>query len=1262
VEFRILGPLEVVAGGEPLSLGSARQRAVLARLLVQARAPVTAERLIDELWGERPPATAQHAVHVYISGIRKVLLAGGGGATVRSSPAGYVLDLERELVDAWRFERLSGAGQAVLADDPWHAQRVFAQALALWRGEALAEFAQFEFARREADRLEELRAAAVEGQIEAKLACGEHAEVLGMVSGLVAADPFREGPRRLLMLALYRAGRQVEALSAYRDACAALDEIGLRPGPELRALEAAILRHDASLLAPGAAAQVRPGKDSRLRLVTGSRRTPATAAAGLRAGESAGVPPQGGRRKVVTALFCSVIVSTMLGQELEPEVQRPLMDRALSELRVTVERHGGTIDKLIGDELLAVFGIPSVREDDALRAVRAAAEMRDRLSALASDIGVKLRFRAGINTGLVLTGDGEPSAAGEAVNVAARLARADGSERIVLSSDTWSLVRDAVEAQAVALPAGHEASVPRTAFRLLTVDPLAPGVARRLDAPIVGRTRELRALEEAWQRSVSACCCHMCTLLGMAGVGKSRLVTELIDLVGDQATVLRGRCLHYGEGITFWPLVEALGVLGARADPVLEHLSGGGAAVAQELFWEVRRLLEALALERPLILHVDDLQWAQSMLFDLLENVAALSRGAPIMLLCTARPQLLEERPSWGVRLSATTLVLEPLDASDSARLLEQVSDGLDDDTQARVIAASEGNPLFLEEMAVLARERGTVAVPATIQALLAARLERLGREERELLECGAIEGEVFHRMSLCALAGERPVAAVEPWLAQLVRKDVIRPHRPTFAGDEAFRFRHVLIRDAAYDRLPKAARAQLHERFADWLAGAGSGLAEIDDIAGWHLEQAARYQRELMREADHDLSQRAAQHLYLASQRADERRDTAACRGLLERALALAPPGEEIAARIRIGLAGTLLESGELARAGELLSGIEHEPGVAALARLYQLEWLAHSRPDEATDTIDSILHAALELLETAGDERGLAKAHTAAWRVHWAAGRVTAAGEQAKLAAIHAHAAGDEGLRSHALGNYFAGLLHGPSHASEIRRELEAIEPEARGPYLAASINRLRAKLCSLEGRFSDARELMQLVVDDCDALGMPVRAATYTDVLVETEFAARNPAAALQVLQRADRTFEQHGEHTFRSTVQAYLGKTYIALNDLDAARTAIDLADQLSMPDDVVNYAITLAARARLALADGDDDRAERCARSALEHALRTEFLWDQAETRLTLAHVLAARGQRDAAGTEVRAALELYEHKGDRPNAEATGALLEQLRD
>jgi len=336
-------------------------------------------------------------------------------------------------------------------------------------------------------------------------------------------------------------------------------------------------------------------------------------------------------RKVVTALFCDMSGSTALGEQLDAEVLRGVINRCFAELRATIERHGGTVERFVGDAVMAVFGIPRVHEDDALRAVRAAAEIRERMPALAEEVGVALRFRTGVNTGSVLMGEGENLAVGDAVNIAARLEQAAGPGEILLGGDTLQLVRDAVVVDELEPLELKGKSEPVSAFRLVSVDPAAPGVARHLDVPLVGRQRELRLLAEAWDRSVEDGGCHLFTLLGTAGVGKSRLVAELVTRVGSEVTVLSGRCLHYGEGITFWPVVEALMAVGARALPVLDRLGSGGAATPEEVFLEVRRLLEALARERPAILYIDDVQWAEPTLLDLLDHLTDLSRGAPIL-------------------------------------------------------------------------------------------------------------------------------------------------------------------------------------------------------------------------------------------------------------------------------------------------------------------------------------------------------------------------------------------------------------------------------------------------------------------------------------------------------------------------------------------------------------------------------------------------------------------------------------------------------
>lgn len=973
-----------------------------------------------------------------------------------------------------------------------------------------------------------------------------------------------------------------------------------------------------------------------------------------------GEPPRQSR-KVVTALFCDVTGSTALGEQLDPEVLRRVLNRYFGEIRATIERHGGTVEKFIGDAVMAVFGIPRVQEDDALRAVRAAAEIRERLPKVAEEVRVELSFRTGVNTGPVLMGQGENLAVGDAVNVAARLEQAAQPGDIVLGEETLRLVRDAVTVEALEPLElkGKSARVP--AFRLITVDPAAAGFARHMDVPLVGRAPELALLDQAWDRAVRESRCHLLTLLGEAGVGKSRLVGELLSAVGDQAVVLGGRCLHYGEGITFWPLVEALMPVGEPAAQVLEHLSAGGLAVPEELFWEVRRLLESLAGEQPVVLYLDDLQWAEPMLLDLLDHVADLSRGAPILLLCTARPELLDDRPGWGGgKLTATTVLLEPLVVEEAEALLDELGDGLDPEARARVIEASEGNPLFLEEMVALARERGTVEVPPTIQALLAARLERLAVEERELLERGAIEGEVFHRLAIKALAGERLAAEVELRLAGLVRKELIRPHPATLQGDEAFRFRHLLIRDAAYDGLPKATRAELHERFARWLEGAGADLVELDEIAGWHFEQAVRYQRELGREADRGLALSAAEHLYAAGQRASNRSDGTAARKLLERALALAVEDDRLRARISVRLAEELIEVGGFDVIHELLGAAERDSALAGEAELARFELLTRTRPREAIASIESKLPEILAEFERTGNDRGIAKAHMAGFLANWLVSRATPAAEQGLLAAEYARRAGDEGIRSRALSWYLAALSFGAEGQERIVEELDRIESERPSPYLASWIDFVRGETLAREGRFGEARALLVRSVESAMAMGLLIVGGGGYQVVAEVELLSGDAAAARQSLLRSDEILAQLEERSYRSTTQAQLADVNEQLGDRAASWEAIRLAEELGAPGDIINFAITHAVRARLAHTEGDLLAAERWARSAVDYAFQTDFYLVRARAKLTLSTVLARSGAREAAIGEARDALEIYLAKGDRSRAAEAQTVVAEL--
>jgi hypothetical protein len=858
-------------------------------------------------------------------------------------------------------------------------------------------------------------------------------------------------------------------------------------------------------------------------------------------------------------------------------------------------------------------------------------------------------------------GEGENLAVGDAVNVAARLEQAAQPGEIILGEHTLELVRDAVQAEALDPLELKGKSERIAAYRLLAVDPEAPGFARHLDVPLVGRERELALLHQAWDRAAQERGCHLFTLLGAAGVGKSRLVSELLSNVGDRATVLRGRCLHYGEGITFWPLVEALMPIGGRAHAVLDRLSSGGVAAPEELFWEVRRLLESLANERPLILSVDDLQWAEPMLLDLIDHVTDLSRGAPILLLCTARPELLEDRPSWGGgKLNATIVLLEPLAIADAEVLLDQLSDGLDPQARAKVIEASDGNPLFMEEMVALARERGTVAVPPTIQALLAARLERLAVEERELLERGAVEGEVFHRLAITALAGERLAAEVELRLAGLVRKELIRPHPATLQGDEAFRFRHLLIRDAAYDGLPKSTRAELHERFARWLEGAGADLVELDEIAGWHLEQAVRYRQELGRQVDPGLARSAAEHLYAAGERASKRSDGAAARNLLGRALALAEENDQLRARIALRLAEELLEAGESSVIEELLGAAEHDPDLAGEAELARFEWLAQHRPQGAIASIQSKLPEILAAFERTGNDRGIATAHMAGFKVNWMACRGTPAAEEGLLAAEYARRVGDEGMRSRALGWYLAALSLGDASQERVWTELGRIESEPFSPYLGSWIDLVRSETLARDGRLAEAVAAAECSIERLFAMGLITLAGAHHQHLGEIQLLAGDAAAALSSLIRSDEILAGLGERSYRSTTQAVLAEVNEQLGDRAAAWRAIQLAEELGAPEDIANFVITHAVRARLALADGDLVAAERWARSAVDYASETDFYRERGSTKLTLSRVLVQLGEREEALAEARGALEIYLAKGDQPRAARARAMVEEL--
>jgi class 3 adenylate cyclase len=573
------------------------------------------------------------------------------------------------------------------------------------------------------------------------------------------------------------------------------------------------------------------------------------------------------RRKLVTSVFCDLSGSTAMAEHADTEIVFELMRSYFDAARTALERHGGTVEKFIGDAVVGMFGVPEAHEDDALRACRAAlaiqAQIRELNVELEGRFGRGITVRIGLNTGEVVAGDaarremfasGDAVVLGDAVNIAARLEQAAQPREILIGEETYRLVRDAVTVEAVAPVAAKGKTDPLRAYRLLDVSAHGP-LPRRAGTALVGRGNELTLLEAEFEQAVSQGCCRLVTIVGEAGVGKSRLALELLGRIGERARVARGGCLSYGEGITYWPVAQIVreftGIRDdhtfdearSRVSPRIAQLLGlaEGAMTSDQAVAAVAELLGSEAARKPLVAVVDDIHWAEPALLDLLERLPQLVE-APVHLLCLSRPELRETRPDWPLTVS-----LEPLGGSDVDALLES----LDAPTAARVRIAqtSAGNPLYVEELVAWAHEGGDLdALPTSLNALLSARLDRLDAGARDALERGAVEGELFHHGTVVELTDEPARPGVPAELAGLTRQDLIRLTAATLAaGEIAYRFKHILVRDAAYRATTKKLRATLHERYADWLERrVGDRVGEYQEILGYHFEQAYLYRTEL--------------------------------------------------------------------------------------------------------------------------------------------------------------------------------------------------------------------------------------------------------------------------------------------------------------------------------------------------------------------------------------------------------------------------------
>jgi class 3 adenylate cyclase/tetratricopeptide (TPR) repeat protein len=950
------------------------------------------------------------------------------------------------------------------------------------------------------------------------------------------------------------------------------------------------------------------------------------------------------QRKTVTVLFCDLAGSTALGESVDPERLRVLLARYFERMKGIVEHHGATVEKFIGDAVMAVFGVPTVHEDDALRAVRAAIEMRDALP----DLG--LEGRIGVMTGEVVTGTEERLATGDAVNVAARLEQAAQPGEVLIGASTLALVHDAVDVEAIDPLVLKGKAEPVAAHRLLRVRDLPE---RRHAGRFVGRETELALLRQAWERTRDDECCELVTVIGEAGGGKSRLTSEFTSSI--DATVARGRCLPYGDGITYWPVVEVLKQLGlVPADDIaaaaLRSLlrESDAPTSSEEIAWAFRKTLEHAATERPLVVLFDDVQWGEDTFRDLIEHVALLSAGAPILLLCIARPELVERHPTWPV-----TLRLEPLDAEDVDRLIpDQIVGGLRD----RIARAAGGNPLFVEEMVAMAVDAdGDVVVPPTLHALLAARLDQLEPSERGVLERGAVEGEIFHRGAVQALALDEP--QVTPRLAALVRKQLIKPDKPQLPGEDGFRFRHILIRDAAYEALPKAVRANLHALFAAWLETHGADLVELDEILAHHLEQAYVYSVELG-VADHELAASARRHLTAAGRRASLRQDFAAAVNLLERSAALAPPGQ-IDVALEAELAEGLFWQGngqEALRRADLLTETAHAAGnrLAELSgRVMAARFRCFLDPGE-TNRLAAVVDEALPLFEAADDQLGMYLSSFALGHVRNMRGQIDASLEAYDRAAVHARAAG---LQDEFVGWRASKRHYGTTHASELLPWLDEHEPrQGRNHWLQA----YRAGALAMLGRIDEARETVATMRSELADRGGGASLATMLVIAAsEVELVAADYARAAELAAEACKLHEADAAEGFLFAGAAeMLAQALYGLDRLEEADTWAKRAGALAAGDPSSTHGRPVEAK--VLARRGEHAAAVRLAREVIEILASTDVLNEQGNAFTDLADVLLLAGREGDAVAALEQALERYERKGNVVSAERTRSRLTEL--
>lgn len=1250
MEVRILGPTEVALDGEQVRLPTGRARSLFALLALHPDEVVSADRLIHELWGESPPPTVDTALQGLVYKLRKRLEPnrdkGEPPKLLLTRSPGYLLSVAPEQVDANRFRRM--VAEAAEAQ-PGKTASLLRKALALWRGPALADFFYESFAQVEIAELEELRLTTLEKRIDADLQLGRHREVVGELERLVAEHPLREGLRGLLMLALYRSNRQAEALQTYSDFRSALvDQLGLDPGPSLQRLEEKILCQDPALdldVVPSSD----PGIDEERWLQE--------------------------ERRIVTVLSVDGSASTDSGDMPDTEVAQRLLEGFFRRAATVVTGHGGSVEETIGDTVVAIFGLPAAREDDALRAVRAAVDIRHLLAAVNHELGesgsFRLSVRTGIETGEVVVGETSGGLSGTPVRGATQLRHAAGAGEIVIGKATRLLVGKSVLSESREVDIGDGSR--RTVWRVLDLIQGAPAFPLTLDAPLVDREAELNELRAAYERAADDAATHRVTLLGDPGVGKSRLARELASRIGSDAWVLIGHCPAYEEAATFRPLLEVVqGATGRferkalvdllRGEEDAEQIADGVMAAVGStesaapppgaLFPLVRRFFEGLAAHRPVVVIFEDLHWAKPTFLELVSYLTESSH-ARLFLLCVARPELLEEHPDWVEGDRSRSLVLRPLGPDESRRLAANRLGGrmIPPEVLKRVLDSAQGNPLFVEQLIAAIGEEGDFFIPTTVRALLAARIDRLGPAERDLTRIASVLGYRFQEAALLSLLPEPARPHVRRHIRTLQRKGLMLQPAGSTRG-EVLGFRHILIQQAAYHSMTLRTRAELHEQAAEWLeAGASRNAQELEETVGHHLDRAYEYRRQLGDVDGHtrELAARAGEKLASAGFRAFGRLDAAGAENLLSRARELLPAGHP----------GQWEVSFRLSEAHETMG--RHSPADALLSEMLATERATSDRrivlelerarvrfatgPDPMTlDEIVDLAESALEQYEAAGDEARMAQALFMLGEVARRRGRVSEMKEVVRRGMAHADRS-DSGREQLGARRLLATALEmGPTPVLRCIEECEelAIWRGKDNPAVLPVLAHLHAMI----GEFGRSREM---IVRAKRVLRERARARRPRMLLrkrhAEIETLTGDLDSAEHQLSRALQLGLEMETRDEASEVAALLARVLFRKEVFDEAATMSELSRQQAPVESVTPQVRWRAARGLTLAAHGEFEQGLRLARQALDQ-VPDDMLNLRADTSLDLARILRAAGYRDEAREAVNETIDLYERKGN----------------